>query len=340
MISSLNLLTRSQSPARPHRSSENEYIKMLIRLVELIDARSQTFESGQLRRKGNVFLEPWEGFVLSRIEVRGVAIGIIRFGDSGLQIVVDDGTGRITAVAWGSSMEQSTVCPPPHTFYNKFVSIKGQLSGFRTELQIRIEDFAVIADQEEPTEESHWWLDVKDQWENLAVAARFRTISTSSSSSDHCCPCLCHSSMVGVPTPCRTLGKSSYWPPSFVRAVAVVSSALRSLTRPNSSPIALSLTEIIGLVKANLAESSSLSVHECYPDCATVEAVRELTRFGFIEPHDETLLIHHDNQRQEVHESPKENVDCPRYPMTPIETLLTQPNQPVIDLRLGRKILQ
>ena len=236
-------------------------------------------------------------------------------------------------------MDQTPVCPPPHTFYNKFVSIKGQLSGFRTELQIRIEDFVVIADQEEPTEECHWWLDVKDQWENLAVAARFETISTSSALSPHCCPCLCHSSMVGGPSPCRTLGKSSFWPHSFVRAVAVVASALRSLTRPNSPPITLSLTDIIRLVKSNLAESSSLSVHECYPDCASVEAVRELTRFGYIETHDEALLIYNENQRQEKIDSPKEIESCSRYPMTPIETLLTQPNQPVLDLRLTKKSL-
>ena len=270
------------------------------------------------------------------MEVRGIAIGITRFGEGGFQITVDDGSGRITAVAWNSSTPQSSSIPPPSVFYNKFVSVKGQLSGFRTELQIRVDDLVVIADREEPTEECHWWLDVKEQWENLAASARWKTIASADGESTPFCPCLCHSSMAGVLTPCRTLGKSSYWPPSFVRAVAVISSTIRSLSKPDDSPVRFSLSQMINLVKQNLGESPSLSAHVCYPDCATVEAVRELTRFRFIESDGEdSLILRHDpsmkDKEMDLCRIPRN--DVPRYPMTPMETLLTQPNQPVIDAR-------
>ena len=275
-------------------------------------------------------MEAWAGLVISRVEVRGIAIGVTRFGEGGLQITVDDGSGRITAVAWNVTPGQPSKLPPPNVFYNKYVSIKGQLCGFRTELQLRVDDLEVIADEEEPTEESHWCLDVKEQWENLAASARSATIATSSETSVNCCPCLCHSSMTGVPTACRTLGNPSSWSPSFARAVAVLSSAIRALT--NKTPIHVSLSDLINLVKENLGESASVSAHDCYADCATVEAVRDLTRLRYMEPDGDSLLLF-PGPKVEQTVPRKIPQEYPRYPMTPMETLLTQPNQSVIELK-------
>jgi hypothetical protein len=309
------------------------YTKIFIRSLLSLDGKSQPPEGDPVKRKGNVFLEAWDGLVISRVEIRGIAIGITRFGEGGLQVVIDDGSGRVTAIAWNSTPGQPSLIPPPNVFYNKFVSVKGQLSGFRSELQLRIDDIVVIADGEEPTEECHWWLDVKEQWENLAASARSATLAPSTNTTNHCCPCLCHSSMSGLPTPCRTLGKPSCWPPSFVRAVAVLSSTIRALPTPGGPPIQFTLAEIIDRVKQNLGESQSLSASACYPDCATVEAVRELTRLRFMEPHGDSLLLRHSPPSDEITIPIPSPDRLPRYPMTPMETLLTQPNQSVIEVK-------
>jgi hypothetical protein len=142
-------------------------------------------ESGP-KRKGVVFLEPWHGLVLSKLEVRGVVIGFMRIGTGGYQLLIDDGTGRISAVAWESDGPQVLPKINPESIYNKYVSVRGTLVGFRAEIQIRIESVDIISD--EPTEEQLWWLDVKEEWENLAAKSRAEI----SPSDNPYCPCLCH----------------------------------------------------------------------------------------------------------------------------------------------------
>jgi hypothetical protein len=304
----------------------------------VIDRKGQREEEGPVKRKGNIFLEPWEGLVISRVEIRGNVIGVTRFGEGGHQIVVDDGSGRISCIAWDSYGGQTLGLPPVSTFYNKFVAIRGQLTGFRAELQIRVDDLLVIADQEEPTEECIWWLDCKKQWEELAAAARFTTVNRSKGDSAHFCPCLCHSAASA--TSCQTLGSYSSWPSPFTRAVSVLCSTLRAMVRARTMPIRIPLPDLVKLVKEHVGESYSIGRHSCYPDCATVEAVRELTREGFIEPDGAFLIVRSEPALSTIttEQGPAEELSTlNRYPMTPAETLLTQPNQPVIDLRMIRK---
>jgi len=87
-------------------------------------------------------------------------------GTAGLQITVDDGSGRIVGVVW-SKTDEITI--QPGCLYNKYVSVRGQLTGFRSELQVRIDEINVVATSEEATEESLWWLEVFDEWESLAT---------------------------------------------------------------------------------------------------------------------------------------------------------------------------
>jgi len=284
-----------------------------------------------LKRKGPIFLEAWEGRVISKVEIRGIIISSVRIGTGGYQVSIDDGSGRISAVIWNSDGGLPSVAL--ETFHNKYVSMRGTLVGFRSEMQLRIEAIDLIATSDEHTEEQLWWLDVKEEWENFAAKSRSKIIGNSVGSDF--CPCLCHSG--SGETACRTIGTPSSWPPSFCKAVAVISSTLRSYGGEHS------LCAIIELLKAHQKESPSLATVACFSDCAGVEAVRQLVNAKYISTraHSGSLIIHTQPQQHATTDSPTE---CPRYPMTPAETLLTQiPNSQdnigLVDLRIPKSRL-
>jgi hypothetical protein len=193
--------------------------------------------------------------------VRGIVLGCARVGGAGYQLTVDDGTGRMGCVIW---TEESSTFDPVH-IYNKYVSIMGQLIGFRSDIQIRADSWSIVTDTEEPTEEGMWWLDVQTTWESLAVGSTARL-----------CPCMCHVHCGG----CTTLGDSTSWNPAFSRAVLVISTALRSLAAMQPSGVyAASLLSLTQLVKDNMSRSPAVNAHPCFPKCATSAAVHQLMRW-------------------------------------------------------------
>ncbi len=227
-------------------------------------------------------------------------MGCTRIGDAGCQLLLDDGTGRVTCVLWSS--EDSTP-PNPSRVYNKYVSISGQLLGFRSEVQVRVESIVVLTDTEEPTEECLWWMDVKDHWEALAVGSTKRE-----------CPCMCHV----VLGQCSVIGFS--FPPSFARAVHVLSSALRSLAASQPGGyFETSLEELLALVKDNLCKTPSVSAHACFATCAVAEAVRQLTRWKCVSRSSEGVVrfsIFPSPIPESTLGSPQDSL---RYPATPRE---------------------
>ncbi len=208
-----------------------------------------------------------------------------------------------------------------YRFYNHFVSLKGQLSGFRSSLQLKIDEIDIIGKEEEPTEEMIWWTEVKSQWERLAASARS---SGARSPSNASCPCLCHS---GNCIPCRCLGDSMVRPATFNRAVAVISTALRI-----ASPSRVSMTDLVELTKSCASASTSLHNLKCLADCATVEAVRQLSRHGFVTRDNSGKFTIFSSRLSEPIRSDASNEYLPRYPLT--QSLdstqsLTQPTERV-----------
>lgn len=238
------------------------FIETLLTLATRETVREST---GPTQRRGSIFVTAWEGLTINKVEIRGIVIGSHAIGSSGFQVSIDDGTGRISAVSWIS--ESDSMGSTIHNVYNKFVSAKGTLVGFRTEIQLKVDSLTVIAQEEEATEEGLWWLDVKDEWENLASSSR------SDSKADVSCPCLCHS---GSNIPCRCLGSPSVWSPAFNRGVILISSALRTVT-----PSGLSMSDLVKLVQESCTISPTLQSSSCLADCGTVEAMRQLLREGY-----------------------------------------------------------
>ena len=275
-----------------------------------LDEAAKLTEKSVSSRKGPVFLMAWDDLSLSKVHVRGVVIGCSPIGSTGYQLSLDDGSGRISLVLWTSTDEGSASHPPVEKLYNRFVAVQGSLIGFRSSVQIRIDSISVVATEEEPTEECLWWLHVREEWERLAALARKSALGETES---QICPCLCHS---GSAVACRTLGEASAWPHTFVRAVAVVSSALR--TAAATSPLSLSLLETVQLVKSNLPFSPSLQTMKCLSDCATVAAVRTLTRTKFIQQQLGGQFIIHSSPTEET-VKPASPTDEPRYPQTPAD---------------------
>ena len=258
-------------------------------------------------------------------------IGSHRVGANGFQITLDDGTGRIGAVVWIT--EQNPVMhPAPEALYNRFVSVRGQLTGFRSEIQIKVESVTVIASESEWIEESLWCMEVKDEWEELAALGRKATVSDRAIG---ICPCVCHSA---GGTPCRTIGSVMSWPHSFSRAVAVMSSALRILAASSSLLVTLSMSEIVSMVNDNLPSSPSLQAVKCYKDCAIVQAVRDLIKLKYIirDSSGTTFRLFSKPQLAEP-QSPTGPCqgDEPRFPMTPIDMTQSLSSQPVVIARPG-----
>ena len=279
-----------------------------------LDAQAMQSEKIAGSRRGAVFLRAWDDLSISKVHVRGVVIGCTPIGSTGYQITVDDGSGRIGVVLWTSSEEASEVTtshPPVEQLYNRFVAVQGQLIGFRSSVQIRAQSVTIVATEEEPTEECLWWLFVRDEWEGLAATARKSALSESER---QVCPCLCHS---GSGIPCRTLGDMAAWPHTFVRAVTVVSSTLRNVAG-TADPLVLTLEDTVRLVRENFVHAPSLQTMKCLVDCATVAAVRDLTRLKYIHQQlDGRLLIRPISN--EGGTSPTAHQSEPRYPQTPAE---------------------
>lgn len=283
------------------KRDEGVYLKCLIDTILRFDRLDATRTSSPHKRKGIVFLTPWEDLTFSKVHVMGVVTSCSTIGSSGFQISIDDGSGRICGV-WWSKERGSTM--NPEIFYNRFVSVRGHLTGFRSELQIRIDEISIVTTDEEPTEESLWWLDVKEEWESLAA----RKVSGA-------CPCLCHT-FSGVP--CKAMGTSTAWPDSFVRAVLVISSTLRLAAGSEfRSHVKTTLSEIVSLTKMHAKESSSLSLVPCFSDCAVVEAVRDLLKKQFIRKEKELLYIYSAPQISQTPQS-FDVSDEPRFPPTPV----------------------
>jgi hypothetical protein len=280
-------------------------------MIKEFDKNTESSSEPDTRRKGQIFLEAWHGQVFSKLEIRGIVTGVVKIGTGGYQYSIDDGSGRISAVAWDPDGPQALPKVPPESYYNKYVSITGSLTGFRTEIQIRIESINIIAETEEPVEEQLWWLEVKEEWEDLASR------STIMSSDTPFCPCLCHAGT--GKTDCKTLGDPSSWPSDFNKAVAVIKSALRSMPTDWTD-----LQDIIKMLRENQKSSASLPVMECLPDCAGVEAVRQLIQSHCAELLcDGRLRISNRPVREDI--APLDSSsDLNRYPMTPAETFLTQ----------------
>ena len=239
-----------ESPATSSRQSSLKFIKCCVSTIRKFDKSTST------KRKGVVFIDPWEGLSISEVEVRGVVVGAHAFGDGGgWQISLDDGTGRVTAIVW-------KIGDCGHLF-NRFVSIQGVLVGFRQELQIRVENISVIATSEEPTEEQLWKIDLVREFEGLASLARQQTLSSATAST---CPCMCHSASG---RPCEALGKPETWPAAFVRAVAVINTAVDKMYPHSKIP---PISELIENVIRS--KSPSVLIMHCFPECATVEAAR------------------------------------------------------------------
>jgi hypothetical protein len=254
----------------------------------------------------------------------------MRIGTGGYQLLIDDGTGRISAVAWESDGPQVLPKINPESIYNKYVSVRGTLVGFRAEIQIRIESVDIISD--EPTEEQLWWLDVKEEWENLAAKSRAEI----SPSDNPYCPCLCHAGTGN--TCCKTLGnRPPSWPPEFNKAVAVIKSTLRSIAA--NRDFKASISEIVRMLRDNQRDSPTLAIIDCLPDCAGVEAVRELIESQCAVAGDEITLL---SKPMPEDRAPDQKLfKVPRYPMTPEETYLTQiPKSQdqvrVLDLRIRK----
>ena len=250
----------------------------------------------------------------------------MRFGSNGINITIDDGTGRLSAVAWNSE-SAPPLLPNLDMVHNSFVSIKGQLSVFRSEVQLKIESFQIIPD--EVTEECLWWIDVKEEWETIAALFRRDLITQTS---EQLCPCKCHS-LSG--TLCSTIGSPESLPHSFSRAVAVVCSALRSLasSQPGNT-VTLSHAEMLDMIKENLSES--LKVLPCYPDCASVESIRRLIRAKYISRSfsQPGKLVIHACPVQDAPSTITTSASQPRYPLTPSEyTQSLASQQPVVKFR-------
>ena len=253
-------------------------------------------------RSGPAFLPVWEDLTLSRVELRGIVVGCTPVGSTGFQLNIDDGTGRIPALIWSHENQQDFASI--NVYHNTFVSVKGQLNVFRGLLQVKIDHIECIAQEEEPTEEMLWWMDVKEEWERLAAATR-------ASHSSDLCPCLCHS---GIGVACKSLGDASVWPAIFNRAVAVISTALRQ-TKPSS----LTISNIVDLVKSSTHVSSSLQAWSCLCDCATVQAVSDLVSQGFaFRSPNARISIRSD--RLTVQQTEPEPL--PRYPSSQLTDLL------------------
>jgi hypothetical protein len=262
-------------------------------------------------RSGPAFLPIWEDLTLSRVELRGIVVGCVPVGSTGVQLNIDDGTGRIPALIWSHENEQDFASI--NGYHNTFVSVKGQLNVFRGLIQVKVDQIECIAREEEPTEEMLWWMDVKEEWERLAA-------STRASHSSELCPCLCHS---GIGVACKCLGDASVWSPIFNRAVAVISTALR-LTRISS----LTISNIVDLVKTSTTVSSSLQAWSCLCDCATVQAVSELITQGFAVRFPNARISIR-NERLPVQLTEPEPL--PRYPLSQLtdmmESQLDSPKQ-------------
>ena len=298
-------LPQKSSPQKTVTSPRGApYIRMLISHIRKFDKPPPVDESGSMKRKGLVFLEPWDGLTITKVEVRGVVTGVQPIGEGGSQLSLDDGTGRISVVVWKG---ESAASPVPEALFNRFVSAKGPLMGFRTEVQVRSDFLALIADEEECTEESLWWLAVKEEWECLAAAARMKLTRYSKT---EVCPCLCHSAGGA----CACLGSIQTWPPSFVRAVSVVEAVVRTVARTHSK-LTLSTEELVGEIKA-CKDSECLSRLPCYSDCVTVQAIRELIKSGFIEKSSCGKLKILSSPNQPTSLLP---LDEPKYPLTPFE---------------------
>ena len=282
------------------RKCEDAYRKCLIETLHRLD-RPITLGMSPRKRKGLIFLSPWEGLTFSRVHLRGVVISCGAMGTAGLQITVDDGSGRIVGVVW-SKTDEITI--QPGCLYNKYVSVRGQLTGFRSELQVRIDEINVVATSEEATEESLWWLEVFDEWESLAT----RELKGE-------CPCLCH---IRTGVQCKAMGSESAWSDSFLRAVAVVSSTLRIAASSSSglkTPIRTSLNDILDMAKTSAQESASLQHRECFIKCAVIQAVRDLIQKGFVRKEGEILFLYSEAaERETLKASFSEE---PRYPPTP-----------------------
>ena len=243
--------------------SRGSFVKLFLQTLWFLDERESMQSISEInQRRGPIFLTVWEDLTISKVEIRGVAIGCHSIGSSGYQLTIDDGTGRISAVVW--TVDQEANFPSIYDLHNHFVSIKGQLTGFRKEVQIKVEEIRVVALEEQPTEEALWWLDVKDEWEALAAARGNNSMT---------CPCLCHS---GSKVACRSLGNPSVWSRSFNRAVAVISTALRAV-----EPVEVTVSDLTQLVKETLSLSASIQASPCFSDCATVEAIRQLLGEGY-----------------------------------------------------------
>lgn len=286
-----------------NQTKENEgYVKCLIEMILRFDFNENKRSSCPQKRKGLVFLSPWDDLSFSRVHVRGVVTNCTAIGSSGFQISVDDGTGRICGVFWTKNDDSSPI--KPERLFNSFVSIKGQLAGFRSEVQIRIDDVSFIATEEEPTEESLWLLEVCEEWESLAA----RKVSSG-------CPCLCHT-FNGVS--CKALGSPAAWSDSFNRAIAVVSSSLRlAAASESNSVVETCMNEIVSLVKGNCNESPSLSYKNCFPSCAVVEAVRDLIKKGFIRKEAQRLFLYSHPVTDTFTNKPFFSEE-PRFPQTPV----------------------
>ena len=240
----------------------------------------------------------WEGLTISRVEIRGIVIGCHAIGSSGYQCNIDDGTGRISVVVW--TAEEDCKFPSIYELHNNFVSVKGHLTGFRTEIQIRVDEIGIIAHEEHPTEESLWWLEVKDEWESMAASMKNSSMP---------CPCLCHS---GSNVPCRSLGRPPVWSAAFNRAVAVISSALRTI-----EPSQVTISDLVELVKSSIAFSASVKAVACFADCATVEAVRQLLQEGYAKRFEKSAgLIRIFSTKPTTRAVVEE--DYPRYPSSQI----------------------
>ena len=286
-----------------NQTKENEvYVKCLIEMILRFDSGDNRRPCSPQKRKGLIFVSPWDDLSFSRVHVRGVVTNCTAIGSSGFQISVDDGTGRICGVFWIKNDDSSPI--KPERLFNSFVSMKGQLAGFRSEMQIRIDDVSIIATDEEPTEESLWLLEVREEWESLAA----RKVSSG-------CPCLCHT-FNGVS--CKALGSPAVWSDSFNRAVAVVSSSLRlAAASESNSVVETCMNEIVNLVQSNCNESPSLSYRRCFPSCAVVESVRDLIKKGFIRKEEQRLFLYSHSVTDTLTINPLISKE-PRFPQTPV----------------------